>query len=554
MYYINLLKVIVVGLLIVISINYVVYRFITCRDKLIHIKNYREKNKIASFIVDGIYGILERILIFTYTPALIYYFVSGKVEKKSLRLVSGAMLVTPIIGISIPYISYLILDKVFMINNLFGLSNFMYFWHNIWLWISIPFFIILSIKQVARLVSAEKQTLHAYAKHIQFEYDESKRSKGDQAWVALKRDDSFLGTYLKLYEDEEEWKNDRFNIINYSVFYKILIIFSSTIMVTTNIISSVVYFDILDKPYAPSPTDYKIMASPFQGDQFFYFYAYFSIIAVVIIAAVFITYLFNNKIALLGTKRKYNNNSQYVSYGKERPENKQPKAKIVIIKQLVIFGFMMVSLTVAIKLYPVDNNTFYNIVNDSLYRSSLGYPSDVQIDFDENKLLAVDAIESKYDFANYSREERYGYVMQNYPDIFDDLDELGYKWRDYDINPSQSQLDEYITNTTLTFKRDLFEITSDFTTEYKEAFPDYSEEAYLYMYIDLLGVTYEQPSNQKIFYSYEPTVHYTNNNKLRTEGLTPEQQKVHELMKERAFELTDTLFAMEMEDKGIKLD
>ncbi|WOO87711.1 hypothetical protein RZE82_01900 [Mollicutes bacterium LVI A0039] len=553
MYYIDLLKVIVVGLLIVIGINYVVYRFITCRDKLIYIKNYREENKVSSFIVDGVYGILERILIFTFTPALIYYFFSKKVQRKSLRVLVGTAYVTPVIGISIPYISYLILDKLFMINNLFGLSNFMYFWHNIWLWISIPFFIILSIKQIIKFYTADNQTLYAYANYMLFEYDESRRRKKSQAWVELRNDERFLDTYLKLYEDEEEWKNDRFNIINYSVFYKILIIFSSTIMVTTNIIASVIYFDILDKPYAPSPTDYKIMASPFQGDQFFFFYVYFSIIAVVIIAAVFITYLFNNKIALLGTKHKYNNNSQYVSYGKERPENKPPKANIVIIKQLVIFGFMIISLAMALKIYPVDNHTFYNIVNDSTYRYSLGYPSDIQIDFDENKLLAVDAIESKYDFANYSREEKYGYIMSNFQDIFDDLDELGYKWRNYDTNSSQVQLDEYITSSPSIFERDTFRITTDFTTEYKDSFPDYEGEAFIYMYYDSMSISYEKPRNERFSYGYEPTVYYTTSNLNRTEGFTPEQLTVYELMKERAYELTDTLFAMEMEDKGIEL-
>ncbi|WOO86641.1 hypothetical protein RZE82_05870 [Mollicutes bacterium LVI A0039] len=552
MYYINLLKVIVVGLLIVIGINYLVYRFITCRDKLIYIKNYREENKVASFIVDGIYGILVHVPLLVCLPVFIYYLISGKVVKKSFRLVSGAMLITPIIGISIPYISYLILDKVFMINNLFGLSNFMYFWHNIWLWISIPFFIILSIKQVARLMSAEKQTLYAYAKDIQFEYEESKRSKRAQAWVALKRDDRFLDTYLKLYDDEEEWKNDRFNIINYSVFYKILIIFSSTIMVTANIISSVIYFDILDKPYAPSPTDYKIMASPFLGDQFFYFYVYFSIIAVVIIAAVFITYLFNNKIALLGTKRKYNNNSQYVSYGKERPENKQPKSKVVIMKQLIIFGFMMVSLTVAVKLYPFDNNTFYLVDNGSSYRYSIDYPSDVQIDFDENKLLAVDAIESKYDFANYSREERYGYVMQNYPDIFDDLDELGFQKRDEDAD-SPEHLNVYIDSVNGKFTRNYFYINQDFTKEYKEYVPDSKDEVYLSMSNRIVVINYEKAYESKTKYIFLPTLYYSEENEESTEGFTSDQKILYELMVEQAFELTDTLFAMEMEDKGIEL-
>ncbi|WOO87710.1 hypothetical protein RZE82_01895 [Mollicutes bacterium LVI A0039] len=473
--------------------------------------------------------------------------------KQSIQLVSGVVFITPIIGILVPYISYLVLDIVFMSNNLFGLSNFMYFWHNVWLWISIPFYIILSIKQIVRLISAENQSLFSYANDIQFKYDESKRSKWVQAWVALKCDDRLVDTYVKLYENEEEWKNDRFNIINYTIFYKILIIFSSTIMVVTNIISSVIYFDILDKPYAPSPTDYKIMASPFQGDQFFYFYVYFSLIAVVIVFVIFITYIFNNEIALLGTKREYNNNSQYVSYGEEKVKNKQPRVKMVIGKQLVIFGFMMISLAMALKSYPVDNNTFYNMVNDYAYRYSLGYPSAAKIDFDENKLLAVEAIKSKYDFANYSCEEKYGYIMNNYPDIFDDLDELGYKRRNYDTNSSQLQLNEYITSTTSIFKRDIFEITTDFTAEYQEAFPDYEEEAYLYMYADLLGVSYKQPSNQGIFYTYEPTIQYTKTNERRTEGFTPQQMKVHELMKKRACELIDTLFAMEMEDKGIEL-
>lgn len=554
MYYIYLIELMIASLAIVVGINYLMYIMVTEWDKLTYVKGYNEEKRRVPTIVKWIYEILVYIIIFSYLPALIYYFSTTKAGKKRLKVLFQLGFVTPLVGIFVPYIIYLILENVMMAHDFYGISNVIYYWYNIWLWISIPFFIILLIRQWIKFMFVDNQSLYSYAMKNHFEYDEEKIRKKNQAWKRFRKDKELAEKYFKIYENVDEWKQDKFNIVNYQIFFKVIIVFSSPLIIIVNILIATFYFDILDMPYAPSPTNYEIMTNVFSGDQYIYFYTYFSMISFVLIASILLTYVFNSNIV----GRKYSiDYNLYVLYGKSRRKNKILSSMYVKgAIQLIIITVTIVGIVLVAQDYPYDNNKFYSELSDNGLRSIERYPSDVFISFDKNKELVVEAVKTKYDYASYSREEKYGYVMIHYKDFIDDLEELGLT---YDEDGSYSMETniywEYYGSKFYTV--DFIVMRVDFTEEYRTFFPEFESSVYIFLSDTGFWLSsYGFDDNSTVYnWDYEYYKIYDDEKYFTHDGekFTPIEVAVEELMIETTYEFMDKLFAMEMEDRGIEI-
>lgn len=542
MYYIYLIELILVGLVITIIPNFLIYIMVREYDKIVYIEGYKQKKRPDILLARIVYTALSLVFMALSFVALIFFIVSKKVERKKLLVTFANMLVTPIIGIALP-IAWLIFCKNVAINHdLYAIANLLDYIRFMHMCVSIPFYLILAVKQMMKLTSIETKMLYEYVNTTD-KYD-SKASKRS-LWPAVRLEEEFAQDYLIFYKDVGQWKRDSFNIINYGVYYKLLVVFSSWVILFTNILMSTVYFDVLDKPYPISATDYHPMTSIFWGDLYIFFYTYFTpITLLLILIPLLLMYILNYQSMLL---RKVSTiiGRKKVELDEDRVQACKPfglfgNYKLTKIVKLVIIGITFVYLiTVCRDLYPIDYNDFYT--HESHYLRPYGALGLDEISFAKNKEEVVDGVVNRNNYKEYASDEKYGYIMKHPRQIVDDLDELGF------IDEESSTQNSYVFRPV---DDDEFYMRIPFDEEARKLYPKYKYNIYIYINYYSFGIhfnNFNAPSYDTNLYindDYFPKI---------ANNYSTEESALYDEMFKTVSDLIDKLFAMEMEDQGIEI-
>lgn len=539
MYYVYLLLLVVTGLLLLTIPNYLIYKIVKEQDKIVYIKGYKAKWKPLTILSEVVYCIVTYGMMIVFIPAIIYYLVSKEVDQKKLRNTFAVFFSTPIIGIILPILWLSGIQTVAMNHDLYAFSNLLSYLRIVHIFATVPFYVILMLKQYLKLLAIENTTMHNFVKESEkFNVKDSKR----KLWPKVKLEEEFSKIYLVGYQNEEEWNNDRFTIMNYKLFYKLIVVFSSTIVLFTSIILSVIYFDILNRPFPISPTNYEIMVSPAFGDLFIYFYIYFAIFSFLIIALLNLTFIFNGKIVL--KDKQYNEIASYHEYversgSKELGQLESSQWNVIKITQKIFVGLFVIGVVGCLFIYPLDSTILYEnlrMISHEYTNGSIILSEVIFDDYEQNSLVAL---KDKYNYVNYSREEKYGYVMHHHESVLDDLEDLGYG------NENSSKVKSYQYDEQF----DIFNINIPFTNEYRKLYP--VDNDYVYIYVSDLGFNLSNIRMNQRYHKSNVVGNHIDDEYIAE--YTPEELALYNEMVDTVYDLTDTLFAMEMEDQGIEL-
>lgn len=540
MYYTYLFELVLIGLVLITVPNYLIYRIVTEYDKVIYIENYKHKKRPDTLLARFVFTVFSYGLMIIFLPALVYFGLSKKVERKKLIITWSYMLVTPLIGIVLPIIWLMFCQKVAMNHDLYGLNNLLGYLRILHMYISIPFYLVLAVRQMIKLTSIETKKIYEYVNGTDKYDDKSSKRK---LWPKVKLEEGFVRDYLVYYKSIEEWKHDSFNIINYGFFYKMIIVFSSSIILFGSILLSTIYFDILDKPYPISPTDYHIMSSPFWGDQYIFFYTYFTLVVLVVIIGCLLMYTINSRSVLLFSRKRVTEIKVLKAHKKIYKIGDEllffQRHKVTVIARLVLVLCLVIIMGIfSLKLYPINYNNFYNYLA-SQAREYAFIELD-NISFDENKLAVEKAILNKNNYAQFTNEEKYGYVMTHPEEMIDDLNELNF------IDEESSVQKSYVYRP----ENNDYYLQIPFDKEARELYPDEKYNIYIYIYETGFGI---KLSGRDIPNYGKKTVVTSKTYTDTLNGYSQVENKLYDEMIESVNALINTLFAMEMEDQGIKL-
>lgn len=544
MYYKYLFELVIVGLLLITIPNYVIYKLVKEFDKVTYIEGYKNKKRPDVLLARLVYTVGSFIFMILSFVALVYYGASKKVERKKLIVTFSNILVTPVIGIILPIVWLIYCRNVAMSNDFYGLANLLWYLRIIHTYTSIPFYLVLAIRQQTKLTTIETKMLYEYVNKVE-EYDS--KSKKSKLWPKVKLESEFADNYLIYYKSIDEWKQDSFNIINYGFFYKTLVVFSSCIGLLINILISVIYFDVLDKPYPISPTGYHIMSSPFWGDQYFFFYIYFALVTLLVFIYLVLSYLFNSRSIILFRRKETTNINEAKTFKESWSLSEyfrliNYKRVTTIIKQAVIIILTIYVGCLMIKVYPINFNYLYERLSFKMHTP--GYIEDlINVSFDDNKEKVVEAVENKTNYANFTEGEKYGYIM-NHPEKFiDDLDVLGF------VDQEDHTQNSYVYIPT----NPDFYIEIPFEKEARPLYPDYKYDIYIGLYTSGFQVYLDYTPSQKEGVNFcSDAFFYKDFCKDNISSYSNEEKALYDEMEDTVYGLIDQLFAMEMRNQNME--
>ncbi|MFV0499562.1 MAG: hypothetical protein ACK5NF_05995, partial [Bacilli bacterium] len=297
-----------------------------------------------------------------------------------------------------------------------------------------------------------------------------------------------------------------------------------------------------DKPYPISPTGYHIMSSPFWGDQYIFFYIYFALGALVVFIYAVLSYAFNSRSIILLRRKETTNINEAKTFKDSWSLSEyfrliNYKKATIMIKQAVIISITIYVGILVIKTYPIDYNQFYNHFSQSVKEFALVEVENTN--FTESKEKVVEAVENKTNYADFTKEEKYGYVMRHPDNIIDDLDELGF------IDKEDHTQNSYVYKP----QNNEFYIEIPYEDKARSMYPDYKYDIYIYIYDTGFGIHFngiDAPS-----YGGSPYL-YSVRHKEEIANYTKEEKILYQDVVDTVYGLIDHLFAMEMRNQNME--
>ncbi|MFV0499558.1 MAG: hypothetical protein ACK5NF_05975, partial [Bacilli bacterium] len=162
MYYKYLFELVMFGLLLITIPNYVIYKLVKEFDKVTYIEGYKSKKRPDVLLARLVYTIGSFAFMILSFAAIIYYAASKKVERKKLIVTFSNILVTPVMCIVLPIVLLIYFRTLAIDNDLYGLEYLLWYLRIIHTYTSVPFYLVLAIRQLMKQTTIETKMLYEY--------------------------------------------------------------------------------------------------------------------------------------------------------------------------------------------------------------------------------------------------------------------------------------------------------------------------------------------------------------------------------------------------------